>query len=258
MPQLTELYRYMFPFLTGDEGRPDVLGTGFIVAVDRYRFIITAAHVVEAEDSSTLRFGRNIISNSGSVAVVTTKMPSSRRREDDRLDLAIWRADEQLAASLLAQGIQPIGIELAGVEDVAESGNRYVFSGYPSSRTRTNRTTREIDPGPISACCEAVIDDRLLDLELQSSTHIIGSFERRRMANIDGEQITAPEPWGMSGGPVWKIQGDSCRLAGVGIEYRERKNALVATRLGAVVALLRANYPETRPFLAEPRYFTVR
>lgn len=258
MPQLTDLYRYMFPLLTDDEGRPDVLGTAFIVAVGHFRFIVTAAHVVEAGNSSALRFGRGIVANPGSVKVVTSGMPPSGRRVDDRVDLAVWQADEQLTAALLAQGTHPIEIESIGVGDLAESGDHYVFSGYPASRTRTNRATREIDPGPVSANCLAVVDDRLVDLGLHRTTHIIGAFDRRRMANLQGQQITAPEPWGMSGGPVWKIQGNDCCLVGVGIEYLEGSNVLVATRLGAVVALLRASFPETRPFLSEPEYFTTR
>lgn len=258
MPQLRELYRYMFPLLTDDEGQPDVRGTAFVVAVGRCRFIVTAAHVVESGGLSTLRFGRGIIANPTAVNVVTTGLPASGNRDDDRLDLAVWQADEQIASALRAQGVLPIEMESFSVEDLAVDGDHYVFSGYPASRTRTNRSTRMIDPGPISVSCMAIVDDRLPALGLNHATHIVGAFDRRRMADQQGQQITAPEPWGMSGGPVWKIKGNDCRLVGVGIEYREGSKGLVASRLGAVVALLRASYPETRSLLPEPVHFTTR
>lgn len=256
MPQLTELYRYIFPLLTSDERRPNVLGTAFLVAAGDMHFIVTAAHVVEAENSSTLSFGRGVFVQPSSTTIVTTGMPPSGRREDDPVDVAVWRADAAMASAILAQGTLAVTMDQACIEDTAGAGDRYVFSGYPANRTR--RSSRELDLGPMSVNCEAVVGDRLHALGLHHHFHVVGKFNRRRMANLQGQQMTASDPRGMSGGPVWKIEGNNCRLVGLGIEHRANQRVLIGTRIAIAAALLRANFPETRDFIAEPSLFTTR
>lgn len=34
-------------------------------------------------------------------------------------------------------------------------------------------------------------------------------FIGERMANVDGRHMTAPEPWGRSDGPAWKMRRNS-------------------------------------------------
>ena len=104
-----------------------------------------------------------------------------------------------------------------------------------------------------------VPDAELLALGLNPVTHIAVCFERERMAGPDGRQLTAPEPWGMSGGPVCKVRRNSedYMLVGIGTTFRSDRNLLVATRIGAVVALMRSRFPETRSRLRAPQYFSV-
>lgn len=259
MPSLQELNRYIFPLLTSDDARPGVFGTAFLCGVGTHRFIATAAHVLDQDQARAVYFGRGVVVTPTTTEVITSGLPASGNRADDEIDVAVFRPGEESVAALLAQGCRVIPLEDGGVEDESAPGDRYVFSGFPSNRSRLHRATHTLDPGAVSANCLTASNEELLALGLNPGTHIAVQFDRERMANPDGRQMTAPEPWGMSGGPVWKLRRNSGDyvLVGLGTAFRSDRNLLVATRIGAVVALLRNRFPETRAGLRAPRYFSV-
>jgi hypothetical protein len=61
---------------------------------------------------------------------------------------------------------------------------------------------------------------------------------------LGGGTFHLPQPYGMSGGGVWRFEGDDVnrlistpRLIGVSIEYHKRENAFLATKVQTAIPL---------------------
>lgn len=253
MPTIRQVDRYIVPLLQDNDERPSILGTATFCAVTGNHFLVTAAHVLDGTD--TLYFGQGVMIGNTSTQVTTTAMPQSGSRDDDTIDLAVLRLTVEQAQRLIDQGREAIAIEDWDVDDMAQPRQRYVFTGFPHSGTEWDRRRRIIDPRRVSANCFALPNEQIERLRLHPSTHIVALYHRRKMQNQQGRMVMAPEPHGMSGGPVWTLRHGSDQLAwvGIGIEYRRENHALIGTRLGAVVALMRAQYPDVASLLRESR-----
>jgi hypothetical protein len=69
-------------------------------------------------------------------------------------------------------------------------------------------------------------------------------FDAKRSVDDQGRPASMADPSGLSGSPVWSIEQVPtayfmARLVGVLIEHRKRQRVLVATDVGAILALLR-------------------
>jgi hypothetical protein len=257
MPTIHDAPAYLVPLFQAQDDPPAVCGTATFVSINRSKYLITAAHVLD--ESDTIHFGRGIIMESATARAACTSGPGSVTRANDRLDIAVVLLSNEHADRLIAQGRRPLDYDEWDVDDIARPGQSYVFTGYPANRAKFDQRQRTVDLGPMSASCVAESESSIRAIGVDPRTHIVGRFDRRRMMNQQGRQITAPGPWGMSGGPVWtqRLGSEQLALVGVGIEYHKSRRVLVGTRIGAAVVLLRASFPETLPHLPEPRYFMV-
>lgn len=253
LPKLNEIGRYIFPTIKPDKrDRPIVDGTGILLAVDRYKFVVTAAHVLDQDDDGTIYLPDGVILGPASTSVVKTSIPAGGHREDDRVDVAVFRITDEQFAGLVAKGRAAIQVSMIGFGDGIEPGKKYVFTGFPSSKTGLNPPERKLAPRGVSANCLTEGTTLITGLGLNPATHIVVRFDPKQMMDDEGRRITAPSPVGMSGGAIWTLDPSGLyKWVGVGIEYRKKECVLVGTRVGAVIALLRSAYPEVVPFLTK-------
>ena len=98
-------------------------------------------------------------------------------------------------------------------------------------------------------------------------THIVVESDLKKMTQA-GERRTAPDPEGMSGGPVWsysQIGTDrdgkeelSMRLAGIAISYKRDRRCLVGIRINILLERIRIKFPELSPAIpANPKLLIV-
>ena len=248
MPTITEVDRYIVPFLQPEE-RPGILGTGiFCVAGDQH-FLVTAAHVTDEGDTGF--FGNGFFLSPETTRLIETSLPASGRREDDRIDVAVLLLSAEAGQRFRAHGREPLGIDQWNVGHRTAPGQNYVFTGFTHSDLERDQRRRQIEPRRVSADCPALGDDELTRLGLDPRFHIAVNYQRRRMVNQHGNMGMGPEPAGMSGGPVWTRDPNSenLRWVGVGIEHWREHQLLVGTRIGAVIYLLRETVPELRDTL---------
>lgn len=257
MPQLSEVFQFVFPILTGDEARPEILGTSVYCAVERFRYLLTAGHVLDQCPNHCIEFPAGVCRSPTSGEVVSSNLPDSGNRNDDSVDVAVFRLTARQAAAIEAIGAQPIRIETRGVDDEAVEGDEYVFTGYPSSRNRFNRARGFIDPDTVSAVGRSATTTEFASLGRDPASHVAALYDRQNSVR-NGVRGIAPDAWGMSGGAIWKLDrttGD-CVLVGIGTDWNVDRRFLIGTRIGAAAALMRAGFPETVQYLPTPRRFT--
>jgi len=251
MIQTTDLRRlervsaYTRPvFDVDDRDRPNQLGSCVLLRVLDCRFLLTAAHVLNESDRSTLYLGAR---DGNLVPICGRKYSPSIVGRKDRFDIAFLELAEDVSADSLS-------IEGTDVAD-NPNGNIYSVAGYPNSRSRLDSARKLIAADPIIITSTPSPIRPYDSLGVKPQTHIILDFSRTRMIET-GRVLTAPFPAGMSGGGVWRSYDRSnpssylkkeC-LVGIFIEYHARDlNVLVGTRITAVLEMIRTGYP----FLSE-------
>lgn len=251
MPTINEVDRYIVPFLHPEEGRPEILGTGIFCVAGEQHFLVTAAHVTD--EAETAYFGAGFFLGTESTQLISTSLPTSGRREDDRIDVAVLLLSSDAGQRFRARGREPLGTNHWKFDDRAVPDQNYVFTGFTHSDLHRDHRRREIEPRRVSADCPTFTDQELVALGLDPRLHIAVNYQRRRMVNQQGNVGMGPEPAGMSGGPVWTRDPDSenLRWVGVGIEHWRENQALVGTRNRAVLYLLRSAIPGLRDVLPE-------
>jgi hypothetical protein len=214
-------------YAASDRERPNLIGTGTLLEFGKARFLVTAAHV---HDEYTENQVALYVATAGALLELpqrfhTTVAPPSGKRDDDRLDFAFIRLTDTLADEV-AKGRFFLPFSLIDANDRLKSRAHYMFTGFPGSREKTNYGEKKVKPQRFSFTGETVSPKRMLDLGIAAETHIAVEFHREQVFDEQGKSARFPRAKGMSGGAVWRGDGDShlwliktpVRLVGIGIE----------------------------------------
>jgi hypothetical protein len=247
-------------YTASDRERPNLIGTGTLLDFAKARFLVTAAHV---HDEYTENQVALYIATAGSLIELpqpfhTTVVPPSRKREDDRLDFAFVRLTDEIADEI-AKGRFFLPFSLIDANDHLKPRARYMFTGFPGSREKTSYGDKKVKPQRFSFTGETVSPKRMLALGIEPATHIAVEFDRERAFDEAGQPACFPRVKGMSGGAVWRGDGDShlwltevpVRLVGIGIEDPKNQNVLVAVRIHLVLAAIARIHPDIQEFVPQ-------
>jgi hypothetical protein len=246
-------------------GRPTVFGTVTLVCAGECSFLVTAAHVLDrlfkANSPPHLPVGNGL--RPLKRAFYATKVIDGQTRAKDRVDLAFYPLSDSERKEIEAIG--GCFIQLPAAAAVSDEGPRVVvrFSGWPSSRSTPNFRDK------IALAKDATYEGLEGDLkfyeliEVDKTINIAIPFEREKSLYKGVEQVIAPDPTGISGGPVWGValaklksnESASRQLIGIGIEHLEPKKALLAVRLHMLLGILRATVPATANYISQQAGF---
>ena len=251
-------------YAASDRDRPCLIGTGTLLDFGKARFLVTAAHV---HDEYTENRVAIYAAKAGRLVELpqpfhTTVVPLSRERNDDRLDFAFVRLPDACADEI-AEGRCFLPSSLIDADDRLKPRARYMFTGYPGSREKTNYGEKKVKPQCFSFTGETVSARRMFSLGTDPATHIAVEFARERVLDEAGQPACFPRPKGMSGGAVWSGEGDPhlwlkqtpVHLVGVGIEDPKDQNVLVAVRIHLVLAAIAKTDPDVREYVPQRHGF---
>lgn len=240
-------------------GDPDLVGSSVLLRVADESFLLTAGHVMDRRRNTTLYVGGEprMVELSGEYR--TTRVPGSNSRKADRTDLGVLPLSDAQVSGLGSVGL----VELRDLdpEEVVDptpvTGTRYIVSGFPVSK-QSRLATSELKAK--SVWLPLVPQDvREYQPGLDERHHIVLEFDRTNMVGPTGT-VTAPDPHGMSGGPVWSVDlyglgrvPDRPRLVGIGIEYHKAPiNTIVCARIGLCIDAISDLRPALRSLLPQP------
>lgn len=227
-----------------EDGRPDQWGSATLIEVDERRYLVTAAHVLDEAQHSTLYVGRKTPTPIHGIFCATT---ASGGRACDHYDFAFGELSDALQEELM--DVPAIGDFSSWRGDRSRS---FTCLGYPNSRNKAPRPTGSTLKPMLGSYTDNAFDGGALKskLNVSGADHLFLRFDPKRAADGSGNRLTPPAMKGFSGGGVFDL-GDltspdslnsSCRpkLAGIFIERHEREKALVATRIDAILRALQA------------------
>jgi len=256
----TEVQQFVCPIygVRGNEGRP--IGSGFLLRLGDQIVLITAAHVLHARHEFNLQMpGTTRIVPFGGTAYATGPHQNVQRRDFEQ-DVAFLVLNT--SAMLETPGTPTLSVADLDVGDLPTRQTAYGFVGFPGSENtslpgyRFLRSSMYYGGQPTSR-------DKYERLGYDPRTHFIMSFERERMIDHAGRIVAVPEPYGMSGGPVFKLgtfeeidrQLARPRIIALAIEWWQRIEVLVGVRIALVTEALRQVLPEIASELPAAPYF---
>jgi len=244
-------------------GKPDLIGSSTILKVQQTRFLITAAHVIDRSMNQALLVGSPTgFRQIGGCGKLT--LPGSDSRQADRNDIAVIALDEE-TASFIEAAYASLPIHCVDANDSFSPGKPYEFYGCPWRKVGSGKSRRVFEPSIYKFKSRSVAETDYAPLGLSSHKHIAVEFDLKRVVDGNGRAVVAPDPEGMSGGPVWSfVPADSDgqkmwtrRLAGITIEYISKKRTLVGVRINAPLECIRVMFPTLSPSIPANPNLTV-
>ncbi|EDY20989.1 hypothetical protein CfE428DRAFT_1282 [Chthoniobacter flavus Ellin428] len=247
--------RYLFDrtvvIAAHNEQTPYDHGTGMLVRANDTPLIVTAAHVIERHDVERLQ-------------IVAQEKPSNLRAapeekdfmsgvSDDDLDVGYLRPSEwclrQLAHKswltlddfeLFPEGLAEDLTMTFGMPEAAHKTEHGIIHLYDSFLYQTN-VPEDFDWGKPGS--------RPLNMRMEYPERVLDVFT--------GEWQDLPEPYGMSGGGIWRARfKDSLfwiparmRLIGINSMFFEEDREIQANRIEALIHLLAKDFPEADAYL---------
>jgi hypothetical protein len=250
-----EKYRQaVLPIYGTKRGTPAHIGTCFFLRVDTQRYVVTAAHVVDESENSTLYIplGRRLLAIDGMFAC--TNVPVGGR-EADHFDFAFAAvSDEYFSGPSGPSCIEASDISLNRVQVETHA---YMLIGYPRSKNKKPNSAKKSIRQKIwhYYATGRSVPGLYGRLRLTGDDHICIKYEKRSRT-ADGEWVNSIFPRGMSGGPLIDLGAQSPptdtsiselftgRLSGVFLECYEDENVLLSVKISLLVDRIRAKVAE--------------
>jgi hypothetical protein len=210
--------------------RPSLFGNALMVRHLRRIFLVSAGHVlnVPSQDRGALfyfdRSGLGLVKlRTRGIAFTQGSVATGGK---DVLDLA--------AAELLSEPPSPDlkePLEFSRISLLAQPApdNVYVATGFPSSRSKADPSRQRLTT--ILSAFKTTLAPRGSGDGLQAhpQLQLVLSLNIERMNFPDGSVNAIADPAGMSGSPIWLLEADELKCAGILIEHHRSKKLLIAT-----------------------------
>jgi hypothetical protein len=233
-------------YCSTEQGTPDHIGTCILVQVKQTKYLLTAAHVIDNNEYSSLYIGgeTGLVLIEGNF-VCTEKTDSGR--ENDYYDFAWLALSEELINRI--GDVDFVSDDRFSSYSGATEGRLYLALGYPNSKNKkVNHQNRSVKPHylkysstvkPNSALCQK--------LGISGEQHYFLDYNSKHSKNSEGLIVNSVGPRGISGGalidmgniskPEQYILGMPCsgRLAGMLIENHKEHKAMLAVKLDFII-----------------------
>jgi hypothetical protein len=237
--------KYHYP-LYGANNRinpePCLIGTCLIIEINERFFLVTASHVINENNASTIYIG-----GGNQLNELTGVVYKTIGDDQDLVDIATV----ELSRETLKDWSIGHYVSLAKIKSGKECGNKemYSFIGYPASKSKVVRTESNHVRSSLYSYFNTTCDDEVYkQVNVQRFSHILIGFDQRNCIT-DGEKMTFPKPNGISGGGVWfhsdlkskPLKVEAC-LAGIAVKNCQSEKCFLAINIDAILQLLKEQY----------------
>ncbi len=243
---------------------PELIGTGVFFAVGNMRFVLTAAHIFGAAGVGhqelhipNYRTGKL----TELLGTYVRSKPDDGEDKNDLNDVGVVLLEKSLAAQIEDDSF----VKLSSV-DVDDTGNfqrPYLAMGYPwRVSPKADRRSRVVTALDRSYAANLLGHERLVKLGVRPDTHFLLQYAKRHAHTEFGQEITAPDPDGMSGGPLWRVepfaeQGQKSCLVGIILKWFRLQGGLLVVRLPVVLAAIEQLCPDLANLIPRTRTLAI-
>ncbi|MEB8345089.1 hypothetical protein OO010_03465 [Flavobacteriaceae bacterium KMM 6898] len=227
------------------------IGSGVLIEIKQEQYLVSAAHVIEPNyiESMTIPNGEILIELQG--LLVTTALPLSQEREDDKIDLGIIKLNKACSKEI-AKRFRFIELNEIDYEHSFLTSHQYMFCGYPNETTVVKNMEMEINPIPLKVRTKMTNKELFIVPDYAIGTKWILDYDRNKQINISSKNLEhSPLPKGISGAGLWSIpctpaksiEDTDIRLIGIMTDYFELQDKVVcATNIKLVLDIIKKKF----------------
>lgn len=237
-------------FKSLNSGRPDLVGTGFVIVFHGRCYFVSAAHVMDHHEyDQPLFYFTNQTTRQHIQGPSRTSSQDVDNRKNDQIDLTVVKLPA--GSGLPEESIQKSAIPSNLITyDTSKIGDcRLILSGYPLTKYKPDDKNKQLNTACYTWMGKSIPDDTYRRLKFEKSTNLLIQFERKNTLGLDGVKgMMFPEPRGVSGSPVWHTVGyrneerilviEGMLLAGVLIEHIREAKCFLATSIDIVMQMI--------------------
>ena len=246
------------------KGELDVEGTALLFKIGDHRFLITAAHVLDATAHTDLYIAglKDIVALEGIKRC--TNSPAGQPRRADVYDVGFMELATEYDQVL--KGCRFLTVDDCDLNEQPTAGvwsSKYLVIGYPTTKLKRNPAEGTVIPRPFIFTASPAKSSQYPQLERPSHSHIVLDFTRRRVLSEEGEQ-TAPKPQGISGGVILHYRSLMARAPGSDTVVAVIKGGATAdrglwgTRIACHLEAIRHYHPALSDLIPQARNMRVR
>jgi hypothetical protein len=233
---------------------PEHIGSGVLVRVGPERFLFTAAHVADFRKKGQLYIGGESYPIRLSGNVFHTVAPAGDRARDP-IDAAVVHLSSDVVANLGDHEFLDIG-EL-DIGSASRVDDYFLVAGFPCTKQRfvQQESTIEAFLYPFVALSKQSHSYKAEALD--DEHHILLSFNKKEMWRRDLGRVTAPNPYGISGGGIWWLPEYTGRTLGMprlhalATEWHTgSRRQILGTRVGVFLEVIGRDFPVLRGHFA--------
>jgi hypothetical protein len=258
------LSHFTVPFfdeLNGDQAQG---GTGVLVQVGEWHFILSAAHVldVHSRDKSPIYVmgserGARLISLDGA-ELFTSYMPAGGKRNiDDPMDSGFLALTPEIVSQLLPSKTF-LPLTKIDINDSWNAQNVYLTLGCPCELNRTDYTTREHTLTHFASLSTLYCGERGEPNGFRQGFDLLVHYDPTDMIEPGQNKLALlPKPYGISGCGVWRIAArdesiehwtpETIRLIGIQHSWQVDVSCLRGVSIIHPLRMLLASLPKLEP-----------
>ena len=229
------LTRLVVPLYQDDRGTPDLIGSAFFVFYRDAHFLVSAAHVFDKLKTGNIYYyvKPSVIRNLGG-RVLLSKWEGTRK--DDPVDIGVLKLEGGHEPPY--PDVDKFAMDFSYLAATARSrvGRRYAVVGFPASRAKVNRVSRQVKAEPFSYLARSIEEADYSKTGHHPSTHLVMHFDRKRSFDLDGSHRMFPDPYGISGSPIFELYDDDAvgsdrvfPVVGLVTTQKQQQHRLVGT-----------------------------
>ena len=230
---------------------PFHIGSSLLLKVESLHFFVTAAHMIGWNKNTTLYIGgeKQLIKIEGECQITHS---NDDRRNDDKYDVAFMKLNEDILSQMgNVRFILPHELD---TNDMTSKGKAYLALGYPSTKNKSfSRYHKKVKLDPLVFIGNSADSYSYSDLEVSMNTHLLIKFHKQKVKDEYGKIMHAPDPFGMSGGGLWRLhdfrnvesissKSGNEKLVGLLIEWHNAEAVMMAVRISLVIDAIKQKY----------------
>jgi hypothetical protein len=227
-------------FRNGDKKLVEPAGSGLFLQIDGLYYVVTAAHVLAEnyEDTFVILEDKELVLGG---RLVSSPMPQTKSRNDDKIDISILKLDQQSSQDMLTR-FRPVTETEIEVEHQMNDLSTYFSVGFPLTRTGIKWGTNEIKSIGHSYQSIPTMNFDFKKFGFSDKTTYSIEYDRLVTSGDNPQTHYSPDLTGISGSGLWYFSDTNKKsLIGITIERISdpKYKCLLSTKISVVMKMIK-------------------
>jgi hypothetical protein len=248
-----ELSKYTLPLFKSIGGESTYLGSAVLFKFENGYYLLSASHVLETKDIDNILVPTTEISmrKFPTIGIVSTPIPKSGKREDDKIDIAVLKLYNPTFIEELKSYKQFLDFSKIEFDEPISFGlPNQIVCGFPDHRMKFDPIKKGWKASLFVFLFRISSFNKYEKYNCNKETHIFLEYPKYLQQESSNDPLViSKNPHGISGCGVWQIEKSNSinedsleyKLIGIIIEFQSKYHrVLIASRLKPIKEFLKS------------------